>query len=196
MPYLRRFHQHVALLAVKIRKGLLKKGRQSGSSAPLTVIDSKRVLAWFDNSLFKLRSVVTRSRFCWPSKKINRSVLDGTLPGLIELSNTQRCSVHMTNVVPPGLLCSPQCHPAAQIYRASHAHAYVLVFKAFKSVVDTAGDAGHALGQTGPQQILDGPTCYALELLLLLLGLYWMQNDMGDFVEDGKWAFGYPVVAF
>lgn len=72
-----------------------------------------------------------------------------------------------------------------QIYRASHAHAYLLVFKAFKSVVDTARDAGHAPGQTRPQEMLDGPTCNALELLLFLLALYWMQNDMGDFVEDG-----------
>ena len=39
-----------------------------------------------------------------------------------------------------------------------------------------------------PQQILDSATCYALDLLLLLLGLYWMQNDMGDFVEDGECA--------
>lgn len=72
-----------------------------------------------------------------------------------------------------------------QIYRASHAHAYLLVFKAFKAVVDTARDAGHAPGQTGPEQCLDERTCYALELLLLLVGLYWMENDMGDFVEDG-----------
>ncbi|CAM9289866.1 unnamed protein product [Scytosiphon promiscuus] len=74
-----------------------------------------------------------------------------------------------------------------EIYRASNAHACVLVFKAFKAVVDTAGSAGDAApgGQTHPQQALDSPTCYALELLLLLLGLYWIQNEMGDFVEDG-----------
>lgn len=95
----------------------------------------------------------------------------------------------------PRLLFPPRRHPAVQIYRASHAHAYLLVFKAFKSMVDTAGDAGYALGQTGPQQTLDGPTCYALELLLLLLGLYWMQNDMGDFVEDGTSTVCCAVVA-
>lgn len=71
------------------------------------------------------------------------------------------------------------------------------MFKAFKSVVDVAAAAagGDAAGdssapgnelQPRPQQPpLDGPTCYAMELLLLLLGLYWMQNDMGDFLEDG-----------
>lgn len=96
-----------------------------------------------------------------------------------------------------------------QIYRASHAHAYLLVFKAFKSVVDeaVAAAAGEAAGDNSapghyqhqprpPQQAaaaaaaapLDRPTCYALELLLLLLGLYWMQNDMGDFVEDGMYV--------
>lgn len=79
------------------------------------------------------------------------------------------------------------------------------MFKAFKSVVDKAAAAatgeaagdnrapghGHEQeGQSRPQQQapLDRPTCYALELLLLLLGLYWMQNDMGDFVEDGRSA--------
>lgn len=97
-----------------------------------------------------------------------------------------------------------------QIYRASHAHAYLLVFKAFKSVVDKAAAAatGEAAGNNNapghehehehehehqPRQApLDGPTCYALELLLLLLGLYWMQNDMGDFVEDGMLVVGTP----
>lgn len=91
------------------------------------------------------------------------------------------------NSVVPALHCPPR-PPPPQIYRASNAHACVLVFKAFKAVVDTAGSGGDAPtgGQNQPQQALDGSTCYALELLLLLLGLYWIQNDMGDFVEDGK----------
>lgn len=73
------------------------------------------------------------------------------------------------------------------------------MFKAFKAVVDDASAGGNAAaadlgGAPGgpqsrpPRQSLDGPTCYALELLLLLLGLYWMQNDMGDFVEDGVYC--------
>eukprot|EP00904_Undaria_pinnatifida_P002062 jgi/Undpi1/11857/HiC_scaffold_4.g01556.m1 len=69
-----------------------------------------------------------------------------------------------------------------EIHRASHAHAYLLVFKSFKAVVDSVGESSE---DKQPQQILDSATCYALDLLLLLLGLYWMQNDMGDFVEDG-----------
>lgn len=100
--------------------------------------------------------------------------------------NSLRARLHLASASPP-LSCPPST-TSAQIYRASNAHACVLVFKAFKAVVDTAGSAGDPApgGQNQPQQALDGPTCYALELLLLLLGLYWVQNDMGDFVEDGK----------
>lgn len=70
-----------------------------------------------------------------------------------------------------------------QIHRASHAHAYLLVFKSFKAVVESVGESSEG---KQPHQVLDGATCYALDLLLSLLGLYWMQNDMGDFVEDGE----------
>lgn len=68
-----------------------------------------------------------------------------------------------------------------QIYRASFAHACLLVFKGFKAVVDARG----ALPDQQQQRPLDGATCRALDLLLSLLGLYWLQNEMGDFVEDG-----------
>lgn len=59
------------------------------------------------------------------------------------------------------------------------------MLKAFKAVVDCAG-VGEAPGEGGRQRPLDGATGYALDLLLSLLGLYWLQNDMGDFVEDGE----------
>lgn len=81
--------------------------------------------------------------------------------------------------------------PLLQICRASHAHGYTLVFKAFKAVVDNSSEAaaGASTTQWGlkrPEPALDGATCYALDLLLSLFGLYWLQNDMGDFVEDGR----------
>lgn len=77
-----------------------------------------------------------------------------------------------------------------QIYRASRAHAYLLVFKAFKEVADKAGEELS-------QQTLAGSMCYALDLMLSLLGLYWLQNDMGDFVEDGEpWGRSFFLSLF
>lgn len=57
------------------------------------------------------------------------------------------------------------------------------MWKAFKAVVDTAKEA---TGRERLQQALGGGIRGALDLLLSLLGLYWLQNDMGDFVEDGE----------
>ena len=84
-----------------------------------------------------------------------------------------------------------------QIYRASFAHAQLLVFKGFKAVVDTSGAAVYDQHQfldgrdRSLERVLDEATSRALDLLLSLLGLHWVQKDMGDFVEDG--ALGDPL---
>ncbi|CAN0060088.1 unnamed protein product [Ascophyllum nodosum] len=78
-----------------------------------------------------------------------------------------------------------------EIYRASFAHAQLLVFKGFKAVVDTSGAAVYDQHQfldgrdRSLERVLDEATSRALDLLLSLLGLHWVQKDMGDFVEDG-----------
>lgn len=43
---------------------------------------------------------------------------------------------------------------------------------------------------------LDRATWSALHLLLSLLGLYWLQNDMGDFVEDGEYVELQELVTY
>ncbi|CAM9400418.1 unnamed protein product [Choristocarpus tenellus] len=90
-----------------------------------------------------------------------------------------------------------------QIHRASHAHSYLMVFKTFKKTVDAChahcgsresggSERKHSKGssvRSCPEWVrgllMDGPTLVALGLMLSLFGLYWVERDMGDFVEDG-----------